>query len=180
MNNVLGGTNRKDPKDLFRLCLPHLRGCLLCAPPCAMFLHKDLPCNDTYSVTGGGGGGGITYWAKTEKVPNLLHDDLLYNVCQRSPKSYEKQNNNSARRRHSLDNLNCELLLDLSSTKTKQKFLGEKKLTLNFDKFSSYNFTKNCLDKSRQISIEEKQDYRRSKGYLGILIDGKLRSSHSI
>ena len=42
--------------DLFRLCPPpQLNGCILFAPPDAraLFLHKDLLCNGTCSVTGG-------------------------------------------------------------------------------------------------------------------------------
>ena len=57
-----------DYLDLFRLCPPpQLSGCILFAPPDAraIFLHNDLLCNDTCSVTGGS----ITYWgAQTEKI----------------------------------------------------------------------------------------------------------------
>ena len=46
--------------DLFRLCPPSLVGAYYLRPPDAraIFLHNDLPCNDTCSVTGGS----ITYW----------------------------------------------------------------------------------------------------------------------
>ena len=58
----------KGIKDLFRLCPPSLVGAYYLQPPDAraIFLHNDLLCNDTCSVTGGS----ITYWGgtKTEKI----------------------------------------------------------------------------------------------------------------
>ena len=57
--------------DLFRLCLPpSLVGAYYLQLPDAraIFLHNDLLCNDTCSVTGGGA---QTYWgggAQTEKI----------------------------------------------------------------------------------------------------------------
>ena len=59
--------------DLFRLCPPSLVGAYYLQPPDAraIFLHNDLLCNDTCSVTGGGGhnvlGGGTN-----GKDPNTL------------------------------------------------------------------------------------------------------------
>ena len=54
--------------DLFRLCPPSLVSAYYLQPPDAraIFLHNDLLCNDTCSVTGGS----ITYWggAQTEKI----------------------------------------------------------------------------------------------------------------
>ena len=50
---------------------PQLTGCILFATPRrAIFLHNDLLCNDTCSVTGGS----ITYWggAQTEKFQKIL------------------------------------------------------------------------------------------------------------
>ena len=49
--------------DLFRLCPPSLVGAYYLQPPDAraIFLHNDLLCNDTCSVTGGS----ITYWGGT-------------------------------------------------------------------------------------------------------------------
>ena len=52
---------------------PSLVGAYYLPPPPdarAIFLHNDLFCNDTCSVTGGGGR--ITYWgAQTEKIPQF-------------------------------------------------------------------------------------------------------------
>ena len=70
---ILDVTNLKSLKqkrDLFRLCPPSLVGAYYLQPPDAraIFLHNDLLCNDTCSVTGGS----ITYWgggAQTEKIP---------------------------------------------------------------------------------------------------------------
>ena len=53
--------NAKEILDLFRLCPPpSLVGAYYLQPPDAraIFLHNDLLCNDTCSVTGGS----ITYW----------------------------------------------------------------------------------------------------------------------
>ena len=49
--------------DLFRLCTPSLVGAYYLHPPDAraIFLHSDLLCNGTCSVTGGC----ITYWGGT-------------------------------------------------------------------------------------------------------------------
>ena len=63
----------KGKLDLFRLCPPpSLVGAYYLQPPDprAIFLHNDLLCNDTCSVTGGS----ITYWGGTNgKDPeNLL------------------------------------------------------------------------------------------------------------
>ena len=51
--------------DLFRLCPPSLVGAYYLQPPDAraIFLHTDLLCNDTCSVTGGS----ITYWGGGHK-----------------------------------------------------------------------------------------------------------------
>ena len=61
--------------DLFRLCPPpSLVGAYYLQPPeaRAIFLHNDLLCNDTCSVTGGS----ITYWGGTNgKDPYFLHTD---------------------------------------------------------------------------------------------------------
>ena len=60
---------------IFSVCAPppppSLVGAYYLQPPDAraIFLHNDLLCNDTCSVTGGS----ITYWgAETEKIPNIL------------------------------------------------------------------------------------------------------------
>ena len=58
--------------DLFRLCPPSLVGAYYLQPPDAraIFLHNDLLCNDTCSVTGGS----ITYWGGTNgKDPKCLN-----------------------------------------------------------------------------------------------------------
>ena len=65
--------------ELFRLCPPSLVGAYYLQPPDAraIFLHNDLLCNDTCSVTGGGGGGErnvLGGGAQLEKIP-------LYHVC---------------------------------------------------------------------------------------------------
>ena len=62
--------------DLFRLCPPSLVGAYYLQPPDAraIFLHNDLLCNDTCSVTGGS----ITYWgAQTEKIQNVDAINLM-------------------------------------------------------------------------------------------------------
>ena len=56
---------------IFSVCAPQLRGRISFAPPDAraIFLHCDLLCNGTSSVSGGR----ITYWgAQTEKVQRFL------------------------------------------------------------------------------------------------------------
>ena len=58
------GTLHIDRSDLFRLCPPpSLVGAYYLQPPDAraIFLHDDLLCNDTCSVTGGS----ITNWGGT-------------------------------------------------------------------------------------------------------------------
>ena len=60
--------------DLFRLCPPSLVGAYYLHPPDAraIFLHDDLLCNGTCSVTGGS----ITYWGGTNgKDPFFLDNN---------------------------------------------------------------------------------------------------------
>ena len=62
-----GGYKKYKLTDLFRLCPPSLVGAYYLQPPDtrAIFLHSNLLCNGTCSVTGGR----ITYWgAQTEKI----------------------------------------------------------------------------------------------------------------
>ena len=57
--------------DIFRLYPPpKLKGCILFVPPVARakFLHKQLQCNDTYSITGGGGG------VQTQNIKKCFED----------------------------------------------------------------------------------------------------------
>ena len=56
--------------DLFRLCPPSLVGAYYLQPPDAraIFLHNDLLCNDTCSVTGGS----ITYWGGHKRKRSIL------------------------------------------------------------------------------------------------------------
>ena len=73
-----GGANGKDPEKaligLFKIRIfpfvpPQLSGRILFAPlrrTCNIFLHNDLLCNGTYSVTGGR----ITYWGHKRRSQN--------------------------------------------------------------------------------------------------------------
>ena len=68
-----GQRTRGDAKlGSFPFVPPSLVGAYYLQPPDAraIFLHNDLLCNDTCSVTGGS----ITYWggAQTEKIPKLI------------------------------------------------------------------------------------------------------------
>ena len=63
--------------DLFRLCPPSLVGAYYLQPPDAraIFLHNDLLCNDTCSVTGGS----ITYWGGTNgKDPRIQRSNCCH------------------------------------------------------------------------------------------------------
>ena len=63
--------------DLFRLCPPSLVGAYYLHPPDAraIFLHDDLLCNGTCSVTGGS----ITYWGGTNgKDPTCYYIENQY------------------------------------------------------------------------------------------------------
>ena len=64
----------------FQFVPPSLVGAYYLHPPNAraIYLHNDLPCNDTCSVTGGS----ITYWgggAQTKKIHNFFHFHQLLN-----------------------------------------------------------------------------------------------------
>ena len=76
MHPLSWGGGHKRKRDLFRLCPPSLVGAYYLQPPDAraIFLHNDLLCNDTCSVTGGS----ITYWgAQTEKIPEKIPNVFL-------------------------------------------------------------------------------------------------------
>ena len=82
MNNLIQN------EDLFRLCPPSLVGAYYLQPPDARatFLHNDLLCNDTCSVTGGsitywGGGGGGTNGKDPKTILNIDAGNCKSSFC---------------------------------------------------------------------------------------------------